>query len=193
MTYTGGAPALSSSTGGAPAASSAGGGPGGAGSGGVAATNPSGGRPSSSGSGGVGIAGGNGGSATGAGVCDIFASGNSPCVAAHSTIRALFKAYAGNLYQVRRASDRTTKDIGALSAGGFADSATQDAFCVGTTCAISIIYDQSGKNNHLKQAPAGQRKATPDTEADASALKLTASGHTYTASTSPLGTAIEST
>ena len=116
--------------------------------------------------------------ASGTGVCDIFASGNTPCVAAHSTVRALFGAYKGNLYQVTRASDKTTKDIGVLTAGGFANSATQDTFCAGTTCTISIIYDQSGKNNHLTQAPAGQRKATPDTLADAAALKLTISGHT---------------
>ncbi len=40
--------------------------------------------------------------------CDIYASGGTPCVAAHSTVRALFTAYNGNLYQVRRASDNTT-------------------------------------------------------------------------------------
>jgi hypothetical protein len=92
-------------------------------------------------------------------------------------VRALYKAYDASLYQVRRASDQATKDVGVLSAGGVADSATQDTFCAGTTCKISIIYDQSGKNNHLKQAPPGQRKATPDDEADASALKFTLSGH----------------
>ena len=123
------------------------------------------------GSGGVGPGG-------GTGVCDIFASGNTPCVAAHSTVRALYRSYVGSLYQVTRASDKTTKDVGVLSAGSFADSATQDAFCAGTTCTISIIYDQSGMNNHLTQAPAGQRKATPDTLADAAALKFTISGHT---------------
>jgi hypothetical protein len=111
-------------------------------------------------------------------VCDILASGSTPCVAAHSTVRALYAAYDGSLYQVTRASDQTTKDVGVLSAGGFANSATQDAFCGATTCTISIIYDQSGKNNHLKQAPPGQRKATPDTLADATGLKFTISGHT---------------
>ncbi len=40
-----------------------------------------------------------------------------------------------------------------LTAGGLADSATQDAFCAGTTCKISIIYDQAGNTNHLKQGP----------------------------------------
>ena len=130
------------------------------------------------GAGGAPPGGGTGGMTGGSGVCDIFTSGGTPCVAAHSTVRALYKAYAGNLYQVTRASDQTTKDVGVLSAGGFANAATQDAFCAGTTCTISVIYDQSGKNNHLKRAPAGQRKATPDNEADAAALKLTVSGHT---------------
>jgi hypothetical protein len=114
-------------------------------------------------------------------------SGGTPCVAAHSTVRALYRAYAGNLYQVRRASDQATKDIGVLSAGGFADSSQQDAFCAGTTCKISTIYDQSGKNNHLKQAPPGQRKATPDIEADATALRLKISGHTVYGVHLPVG------
>jgi hypothetical protein len=113
----------------------------------------------------------------GAGVCDIFASGNAPCVAAHSTVRALYGAYNGNLYEVKRASDNTTKDIGVLGAGGFANSATQDTFCAGTTCTTSVIYDQSGKGNDLTPAPPGQRKATPDNPGDATALKLTLSGH----------------
>src|SRR5213596_2182409 len=58
------------------------------------------------------------------GPCDIYATGGTPCVAAHSTTRALFGAYNGSLYQVRRASDNTTRDIGLLSAGGFANAAT---------------------------------------------------------------------
>jgi hypothetical protein len=136
-----------------------------------------GGPASAGGAGGVSSAGGAGGMTTTVGVCDLFASGKAPCVAAHSTVRALYGAYEGKLYQVSRTSDKTTRDIGVLNAGGFADSAAQDTFCAGTTCSISMIYDQSGKNNHLKQAPAGQRKATPDNLADATALKLTLSGH----------------
>jgi non-reducing end alpha-L-arabinofuranosidase len=135
------------------------------------------GRSGSGGSGVAGTGGSGGGMAGGIGVCDIFASGSTPCVAAHSTVRALYGAYSGSLYQVTRASDRTTKDIGVLTAGGFADAAAQDGFCTGTTCTISIIYDQSAKKNHLTQAPGGQRKASPDNLADAAALKLTISGH----------------
>ncbi|MGW4968171.1 arabinofuranosidase catalytic domain-containing protein [Nonomuraea sp. NPDC004186] len=87
--------------------------------------------------------------------CDIYAAGGTPCVAAHSTTRALYASYNGPLYQVRRSSDNTTRDIGVLSAGGGADAATQDSFCTGTTCLITIIYDQSGRNNRLTQAPPG--------------------------------------
>src|SRR4051794_30752750 len=89
------------------------------------------------------------------GPCDLYAAGGTPCVAAHSTTRALYGAYNGSLYQVRRASDNTTRDIGVLSAGGLANAAAQDSFCTGTTCLISVIYDQSGRNNHLTQAPPG--------------------------------------
>jgi non-reducing end alpha-L-arabinofuranosidase len=37
--------------------------------------------------------------------CDTYASGGTPCVAAHSTTRALYASYNGPLYQVKRASD----------------------------------------------------------------------------------------
>jgi non-reducing end alpha-L-arabinofuranosidase len=114
---------------------------------------------------------------TGGGVCDIFASASTPCVAAHSTVRALYSAYDGNLYQVTRASDNTTKDIGVLAAGGFANGATQDTFCAGTTCTITIIYDQSSQGNHLTPGPAGQHGTGADKPANATDLQTTASGH----------------
>jgi non-reducing end alpha-L-arabinofuranosidase len=90
-----------------------------------------------------------------AGPCDLYASGDTPCIAAHSTTRALYSAYTGNLYQVQRGSDSATTNITPLSAGGVANAAAQDAFCAGTTCLITIIYDQSGRGNHLTQAPPG--------------------------------------
>src|SRR5689334_23237208 len=93
--------------------------------------------------------------AAGQGPCDIYAAGGTPCVAAHSTTRALYGAYNGPLYQVRRSSDNTTRDIGLLSAGGVANAATQDSFCANTTCLITKIYDQSGRGNDLTQAPPG--------------------------------------
>ncbi|MET8295749.1 alpha-L-arabinofuranosidase B [Streptomyces sp. NPDC001591] len=89
------------------------------------------------------------------GPCDIYAAGATPCVAAHSTTRALYAAYNGPLYQVRRASDNAVKDIGPLGSGGYADAAAQDAFCTGTSCVITALYDQTGKGNHLTQAPRG--------------------------------------
>ncbi|MCK2220411.1 lectin [Actinomadura sp. ATCC 31491] len=85
----------------------------------------------------------------GGGPCDIYASGGTACVAAHSTVRALYRSYNGNLYQVRRSSDNTTRNIGVLSAGGFANAASQDSFCAGTTCVITVVYDQSGRGNDL--------------------------------------------
>nr|WP_225845915.1 arabinofuranosidase catalytic domain-containing protein [Streptomyces sp. HPF1205] len=88
--------------------------------------------------------------------CDIYAAGGTPCVAAHSTVRALYASYSGNLYQVRRSSDSTTKDIGVLSAGGRANAAAQDSFCANTTCVITTVYDQSGHGNDMKyQGPGG--------------------------------------
>lgn len=97
-----------------------------------------------------------------AGPCDIYASGNTPCIAAHSTTRALYGAYNSRLYQVKRGSDGATTDIKPLSAGGVANAASQDSFCAGTTCLISVIYDQSGRNNHLTQAPPGGAAKGPE-------------------------------
>jgi hypothetical protein len=90
-----------------------------------------------------------------AGPCDIYSSGGTPCVAAHSTTRALYSAYNGALYQLIRGSDGATTNISPVSVGGVANAAAQDSFCAGTTCLISIIYDQSGRENHLTQAPPG--------------------------------------
>jgi hypothetical protein len=85
---------------------------------------------------------------TGGGPCDIYAAGGTPCVAAHSTVRALSNSYRGHLYQVRRSSDNTTRAIAALP-GGVADAASQDSFCAGTTCVTTVVYDQSGRGNDL--------------------------------------------
>jgi hypothetical protein len=125
-----------------------------------------------------GGASGSGGSAGTLAPCDIYQSGNTPCVAAHSTVRALYAAYGGNLYQVRRASDQSTKDIAAMSPGGFADSAAQDTFCAGTTCTISIIYDQSSQGNHLQKSPTAYWLPNGGKEAPAAAGKITVGSHT---------------
>ena len=94
------------------------------------------------------------------GPCDVYERGGAPCVAAHSTTRALYAAYDGPLYQVMRVSDGKTLDIGvvkptATDPGGYADADAQDAFCKDTYCWITVLYDQSGKGNHLYQAPRG--------------------------------------
>ncbi|KAJ1563355.1 hypothetical protein HK405_002340, partial [Cladochytrium tenue] len=96
-----------------------------------------------------------GGSLVVAAPCDIYAAGGTACVAAHSTTRALYSAFSGALYQIKRGSDNTTTTISPLSAGGVANAAAQDSFCASTTCLITVIYDQSGNGNHLTQAPPG--------------------------------------
>ncbi|WP_438801953.1 arabinofuranosidase catalytic domain-containing protein [Actinospica durhamensis] len=111
------------------------------------------------------------------GPCDIYASAGTPCVAAHSTTRALYASYSGNLYQVRRASDNTTLNIGVTSAGGYANAAAQDSFCAGTSCVITEIYDQSGRGNNLTDAPAGGAQPGPDKLAVANAAPTTLDGH----------------
>ncbi|EDN99605.1 alpha-N-arabinofuranosidase precursor [Sclerotinia sclerotiorum 1980 UF-70] len=75
------------------------------------------------------------GSLVAAGPCDIYSSG-------------------GTLV-VKRGSDNTTTNISPVSAGGVANAAAQDTFCASTTCLITVIYDQSGRGNHLTQAPPG--------------------------------------
>src|SRR6202044_1736156 len=109
--------------------------------------------------------------------CDIYASGGTPCVAAHSTTRALYASYDGPLYQVRRASNGATTNISPLSAGGVANAATQDSFCAGTTCVITEIYDQSGHGNNLTDAPGGGAAGGPDNLANATAAPVTVGGH----------------
>ncbi len=94
------------------------------------------------------------------GPCDIYAAGKSPCVAAHSSTRALYASYNGPLYQVMRMSDGKTLDIGVVQPsegdpGGYANATAQDDFCANTYCWITTLYDQSGKGNHLVQAPRG--------------------------------------
>jgi hypothetical protein len=102
-------------------------------------------------------------------------------------VRALTKTYSGPLYQVRNGSSATnqgtggtTKDIGMLP-DGYADTASQDAFCT-STCTVSILYDQSGNKNDLKRAPKGSTGggasgAEDDYESSATKGGVTAGGH----------------
>jgi non-reducing end alpha-L-arabinofuranosidase len=109
--------------------------------------------------------------------CDIYQEGGTPCVAAHSMVRALYSSYNGPLYQVRRTSDKVTKDIGVLTPGGYANAAAQDSFLNGKPGTISIIYDQSPKANHLPVSPKGGYLPNGGTEANASDTSIMINGH----------------
>jgi non-reducing end alpha-L-arabinofuranosidase len=108
--------------------------------------------------------------------CDIYAAGGTPCVAAHSTVRALYDSYNGPLYQVRRTSDNQTKDISVLTTGGFANAAEQDVFLNGQPGTISKIYDQSPNKNDLVKASKGGFLNNGGLEADATVAKITVNG-----------------
>jgi hypothetical protein len=174
---TGGSGTGGGATGGAGGAKATGGAGGGAlgGKGGTSATG---------GNGAAGSSGTGGSSGSVQGPCDIYAAGSTPCVAAYSTTRLLNSKYTGFLYQVRKGGSKagsggTTMDIGTI-AGGYADSAAQDALCSGSTCTISKLYDQSGKGNDLVVAPAGCYTGTasqPDNESDATKKSVTLNGH----------------
>ena len=68
-----------------------------------------------------------------------------------------------------------------LSAGGVANAAAQDSFCAGTSCVITVIYDQSGKGNDLTQALKGYWPGPAaggnDNLANATAAPITVVGH----------------
>jgi hypothetical protein len=130
----------------------------------------------------------------GDGPCDVYAAGNTPCVAAYSTIRALSSTYDGPLYQVRRGAPNAfqntgtggqTQDIGMLP-NGFADAAAQQAFCLGQSCTFSVLYDQSGRGNDITVAKRGSygcdrnppdTACTDDVESNAAAAALTVGGN----------------
>ncbi|MGH3155553.1 MAG: arabinofuranosidase catalytic domain-containing protein, partial [Streptosporangiaceae bacterium] len=108
--------------------------------------------------------------------CDIYAEYGTQCVAAYSMDRALYSSYDGPLYQVRRASDGTTANIGLLSTGGYVDAAEQDSFCAGTSCTVTELYDQSPEGNNLTIEGAGGA-AGADHGAPAAALPITVDGY----------------
>lgn len=84
------------------------------------------------------------------GPCDILGAAGNPCVAAHSTTRALYGKYAGPLYKVQR-PDNSSTNITLLKPGGFADIALHEQFCAAGDCVIANIFDQSPNGNHLAQ------------------------------------------
>jgi non-reducing end alpha-L-arabinofuranosidase len=177
---TGGAPAGGSATGGK--AATGGLAAGGAATGGRAATGGS----SATATGGTNV----GGGSSPAGPCDIYAAANpaTPCVAAYSMTRIIYSKYSGPLYQVRKGGSwsastgmtgGTFQNIGTV-AGGYADSGTQDTFCTGSTCTVSVLYDQSLRGNDLKVAPKGcytQTASEPDSEGSATKKTININGH----------------
>jgi hypothetical protein len=176
----------STGNGGSPVSSGNGGSAGSSGSGGSQVSSGGGGSAGSAGTGGTQVSSGDGSAGGGpTRPCDILASAGHPCVAAHSTVRVLYGGYAGPLYQVCRGGSAPgpnscpggmTSDIGIVT-GGYADSASQDAFCAGGTCTISTIYDQTPNKNDLKPAPGGGAKASADDPANATDVKTTINGH----------------
>ena len=89
-------------------------------------------------------------SVTAEGPCDILVAAGNPCVAAHSTTRALYKEYSGPLYRVDR-TDGHTLNVAPLETGGFANITGLDSFCDKGDCVIAKVYDQSPQGNHLQQ------------------------------------------
>jgi hypothetical protein len=114
---------------------------------------------------------------SGSSVCAIYASDNTPCVAAYSMDRALYSDYDGPLYQVERASDDTKDNIGLLTTGGDVDAAEQNSFCANTTCTVTEIYDQSPEGNNLTIEQGGGANHAADSGADATALPITIGGN----------------
>jgi hypothetical protein len=57
-----------------------------------------------------------------------------------------------------------------------ANSSAQDAFCSGTSCTITIIYDQSGENNHLTVGTKGGYNPNGNTASNATAESITLHG-----------------
>ena len=113
------------------------------------------------------------------GVCDLFASGGTPCVGAFSLTRALYAAYDGPLYTVLRSTDNATFAVGLLKAGGVADAASQDTFCASAprACVILGIFDQSPQGNHLAVAPENPHSGKGfDRPCNATALRASVTG-----------------
>jgi hypothetical protein len=104
--------------------------------------------------------------------CEVLGDAGHECVSAHSTVRVIVKGYTGPLFQV----DSGTGTLDINNVDGYADSAAQDQFCAAAGCTISIIYDQSGRGNHLAPAPRGSAKETPGLPANASTLPVTING-----------------
>ena len=73
--------------------------------------------------------------------CDILAAAGTPCVAAHSMVRALYATtpMGAPLYTVYREDDRLSTTI-TVNSKGMADTDAQDAFCNGQWGHLSLIH-----------------------------------------------------
>ena len=86
------------------------------------------------------------------GPCDITGAAGNPCMAAHSTVRALYGAYDGGLYIIKKKSTQEQMTIGVLTPGGFANKTKHDEFCgPAQDCVVLSVLDQSPMKNHLTQ------------------------------------------
>ncbi|TDN57891.1 arabinofuranosidase catalytic domain-containing protein [Paraburkholderia sp. BL10I2N1] len=103
--------------------------------------------------------------------CDVAATANTPCSAAHSVTRLLTRNYRGPLFQVQRASDNATQDIYPYTSStlpnggdhtliGSANVKSANAFCTNTTCSVTYIYDQIDLVASLKGGAFGNVPAT---------------------------------
>lgn len=75
-----------------------------------------------------------------------------------SCARQLSATYTGALCQVTRASDSATLDVYPNGFGDL-DRNSYAAFCRATTCAVSIMYDQSGNANNFTQSTTASQPA----------------------------------
>jgi Alpha-L-arabinofuranosidase B, catalytic len=121
------------------------------GSGGL--TSGAGGAGGGSGGSAAGGAPGSGGSESGGTLPgDVAKAAGTPFVAAHAMTRKLLASYTGPLFRALRVSDMQEKDIGFVAATGLGDFAALSAFCTGTSCKVTTLYDQSGNGNDMWRA-----------------------------------------
>jgi len=80
---------------------------------------------------------------------DVAEAAGNPVVAAHAMTRALFASYDGPLFTALRVSDNQEMDIGVVASGGLVDVDALEAFCSGTSCKLTALYDQSGNGNDM--------------------------------------------
>jgi len=87
------------------------------------------------------------GGATYVGPCDAIGADCSSPGALYSVTHGMTAAYSGSLFQLIRASDSTTMDIGMVN--HVVNLAAVATFCNLTYCNYSKLYDQSNNGNNL--------------------------------------------